>query len=622
MRLALALAVGLAAGCNQILGIGDLRSVAGDATPATADAPIDAAVDAAPPSDVDGTAIDRYVGATTAMLPEDLTGYTIIAYVPDGHGGFTTIAGAGTKTGTFHIPQVPAGPYYLFVAAPASTLPPPTFYDVTTHAPELGMDRVGRGDGPQVTQSTSLDFQLSGMTPYQANDVGDVVSFDDAVDSYPLSFGGTPGDTTTDLGVDWDGSAWYTPAINPLLQSGEDVWALHYQRTSEQAFATVPIPYIQFQLVDVYTTTAVGLTDGVAKTVTGAFTKLAPSKSQAVQLQAAQFSQGLDVTPDQPMAFLFRRRAGHSDAVGLDIYGVLSFSAPSVLPENYVPMGGLYSDPFPAGWVHYTFDYQGLGWMYRTRGTRLPAIYTSAWTFQRRPAIDDLIVTPFGAAPHSIEVGGVLASHPAAIPFDGSHAVDVTWAAVPGIEHYLVTAMQLADAGSQGALSTVAVFETSGTAVHMPASLFTVGASYVISVADEQQGGVDFPGGQLRRSGFPRATREAVTARLLFASSCGDGAVDAAYEDCDSSGVATAMCNADCSKAMCGDAIPNSAAGEQCDTAGDSVTCDSDCTSVMCGDGHLNKVAGEACDQGAMNGAAGGCCTTQCQYAVGHTSCP
>jgi cysteine-rich repeat protein len=91
--------------------------------------------------------------------------------------------------------------------------------------------------------------------------------------------------------------------------------------------------------------------------------------------------------------------------------------------------------------------------------------------------------------------------------------------------------------------------------------------------------------------------------RLLLSSTCGNGAVDAVYEECDTRGVEDATCNADCTKVRCGDGIVNAAAHEVCDDVVDSLVCDDDCTAVVCGDGHVNQVAGETCDDGnATNG--------------------
>src|SRR6185436_6132308 len=114
-----------------------------------------------------------------------------------------------------------------------------------------------------------------------------------------------------------------------------------------------------------------------------------------------------------------------------------------------------------------------------------------------------------------------------AVPFDGARPVAIEWAAVPGVDHYVVTALSLDELAGAGVLAPIATFDTADARAAMPASLFARGGSFVLTVTAVQDHGVDFAGGALRRIGFPRATREAVTARLWFASSCGDGAVDA-----------------------------------------------------------------------------------------------
>lgn len=92
-------------------------------------------------------------------------------------------------------------------------------------------------------------------------------------------------------------------------------------------------------------------------------------------------------------------------------------------------------------------------------------------------------------------------------------------------------------------------------------------------------------------------------------SSCGNGEVDSG-EDCDSGGVNTALCDANCSDVECGDGFVNDVAGESCDGAGEeTASCDLDCTEVTCGDTTVNAAAGESCDTGGVNTAA---CDSDC----------
>ncbi|MDH5717912.1 MAG: fibronectin type III domain-containing protein, partial [Spirochaetia bacterium] len=81
---------------------------------------------------------------------------------------------------------------------------------------------------------------------------------------------------------------------------------------------------------------------------------------------------------------------------------------------------------------------------------------------------------------------------------------------------------------------------------------------------------------------------------------CGDSITDIG-EDCDSGGVQSSSCEANCTTPVCGDGFKNEGAGEQCDGGGtDKLTCDSDCTLPACGDGHTNTAAGEECDSGGV----------------------
>jgi cysteine-rich repeat protein len=106
------------------------------------------------------------------------------------------------------------------------------------------------------------------------------------------------------------------------------------------------------------------------------------------------------------------------------------------------------------------------------------------------------------------------------------------------------------------------------------------------------------------------STCNGATCRL---ATCGDGYVNAAAdEDCDLGAQnGTNGCSGTCKfNNLCGDGVVQSAA-EQCDTGGvDSATCNADCTTARCGDGHLNTAAGEACDDGNRTDVDG--CDQQC----------
>jgi hypothetical protein len=104
--------------CSGLLGIEDV-SLGAKTGPGS-----DAGGDRTP-STVHGTANTlHYVSPSdTATVPLDVSGYVFQAYAPDdSDAGFRIINGVGTRDGTFTIPDVPGGSYYLFAQPPGSSI--------------------------------------------------------------------------------------------------------------------------------------------------------------------------------------------------------------------------------------------------------------------------------------------------------------------------------------------------------------------------------------------------------------------------------------------------------------------------------------------------------------------
>jgi cysteine-rich repeat protein len=273
---------------------------------------------------------------------------------------------------------------------------------------------------------------------------------------------------------------------------------------------------------------------------------------------------------------------------------------------------GSFRDPFPADWPRSLIAFAPNVWNYAARGSLQPTDYGSS-AFERHSADYNNLTAPL-AAPRAIKINHIDTSQAAAISFDGVRPVTVEWNSVVGVGHYRVLAMRVFDAGQGSQLTSIATFDTNTPSVAMPASLFKLGDSYVVTVTAIFDPTTDYAGGVLRLIGFPDAMREAATARLLFAASCGNGLVDAAYEECDSGGISTATCNPDCTAVRCGDGFVNAAAGEVCDDAGDSLICNRNCSIALCGDGILNFARGESCDD--HNTVGGDGCSSTCHFEV------
>lgn len=572
----------------------------------------DAGTDApgAPPTSViHGVATDlAYASPTTVLsLPRDLSAYAIQAYVPDDSpGGFRILEAVVTGT-SFAIPGVPDGSYSLRVVAPGD--PAPHFYQTTARALDLGDVMLGRVDGPRATQPTVLTLHVTGLDP--APPSGDRIFIDSFATNADSLVQLPEGATSLDLSLDWQALG------APLLDAakGDDLYVVH-QRLVE---GPVPANWVQYStvrtIVDSFSTRSVTLVDGQPASITGMSRLPDTEVQQAYQLDPASFRQGLDVPSHLPMRVQMRIRAGFTGAVsqGAPLFDVLGTFGE---PPQPVAAIATYRDPYPADWPRFEFDFAIMFWNYTARGTTQQAQF-NALTFDRRPLGDVVRVAAPFPAPHAVKVGGADASQARAVPFDGMHPVVIEWAPVPGVSHYQVTAMQITADGTSAALPVIATFDTTILTVTMPASLFAIGGSYVFAVAAIVTPATDYASGVFRSLGYPLSRREAVTARLLFATSCGNGVVDASYEECDTSGVATAGCNPDCTRPVCGDSFANAAAGELCDEGGGSATCGDDCTLTVCGDGRIHFIA-EECDDG--NTANGDGCSSTCQLEPG-SSC-
>jgi cysteine-rich repeat protein len=125
--------------------------------------------------------------------------------------------------------------------------------------------------------------------------------------------------------------------------------------------------------------------------------------------------------------------------------------------------------------------------------------------------------------------------------------------------------------------------------------------------------GIRDPGEECDGGGVDTATCDANCTLAV----CGDGYVNAAAgEACDAgpaNGTPGSGCNGFCQIMRCGNGTVEP--GEQCDSGGvDTAFCDADCTIPACGDGHVNLFAGEECDDGPANGTPTSRCSLCCRF--------
>lgn len=110
---------------------------------------------------IHGSYIDKYwtSDGISTDVPNDMSGWYIAALVPQEDGSFAEIQGTGNEDGTFTIPDVPAGKYWLTLNG--------EMYWTDSTAFDYGSDFVGRPYNPEQVINTTFAFNLFALNPQQ-----------------------------------------------------------------------------------------------------------------------------------------------------------------------------------------------------------------------------------------------------------------------------------------------------------------------------------------------------------------------------------------------------------------------------------------------------------------------
>jgi hypothetical protein len=133
------------------------------------------------------------------MWHSDMTKVPVAALVPNGSGGYTTIAGTGSSDGSFTIPNVPAGTYLLQINS--------TNFTVTqTSTPDLGYTFLGRPQNSVATAGTTISASVTNANPAQTYDAFEMfVSNSNGYGLWldPLQYGAMSEATSFTLNLPW-----------------------------------------------------------------------------------------------------------------------------------------------------------------------------------------------------------------------------------------------------------------------------------------------------------------------------------------------------------------------------------------------------------------------------------
>jgi hypothetical protein len=322
------------------------------------------------PSDVNGTQPITYVETPKPKIVfPDLSSIQPVALVPTAN-GFTTIPGLGYSNGSFTIPKVPVGPYYLKLDTPRYQ----NFYTVFTGRQiDMGYYEMGRDDAVASELGTTLTLSVTNMTPWTANDGLGLVSENaglfaanlESIGSPKPGAGATQINLTFDMGKVPEDVPWHAPQ---LVNGGEgDVAYLGH-------LSHVPSPVPHLVLVEVAQLPSFTQTNLQTTSVSGSFATFTLDQSLSFDWKRDECAQLLTQANPNAVAGITNMFLGVLP--GDETYGLYR-AAPNLL--EYVPSGTgevsqtfSYGNPFP-GWVLHAGFACNFGVQFQLPSTSSPA---------------------------------------------------------------------------------------------------------------------------------------------------------------------------------------------------------------------------------------------------------
>jgi hypothetical protein len=447
-------AAALAGGCVDSLASG------------TGDEALDpaAGLEAAP---ITGTAFDTYGTAQgDQQVPRDLTGVIIEALVPAADGSFVAHAGQGTSAGTFEIPGVPVGPYYLnfegrYLVTSARTL-------------DFGRRVVGRSTQHAVSAAT-LALAVDNMPAWQDGDIlelyapnaGAAFSSVELVADVPPA----AGDTALDLSVDYLG-AELPMAID--ASAGDEAFLTH-SRTSVTAQG---MPYQA--LGAIAHLQPFSLPDGGAATAHGSFEAVAQDRAPTVDWRTTEYRRLISGAVPGGASTFANTFLGYVD---LDARARYSLPLLFILyPPTDADLATTisYGNPFPADWKEYVrismFGFHQHIIDGRSgssfAGAGITAATGEVFSGAIRPAIEPVRNLRVDGRDGAGDLTGV-----------SGHAL-ITWDS-PGLgtaDSYQVQVIRLVPSGTRLARQTVARIYTTDKSVRIPGDALAPGQPHFILV--------------------------------------------------------------------------------------------------------------------------------------------
>jgi hypothetical protein len=452
------------------------------------------------------------------------------ALVPNSDGSITVLPGSFTSPGTFSIPNVPAGYYWLAIGLNLTNV-----YDAfwtSSSAIDYGRDNAGPPKVITSKQSTTFNFNLSGLEPTAAQSWL-AVSADTAVVNPAFVLQPTPGSTTLsatdviDTDTDWSRVetlflAQYAPVSlgglnslvlgteltvsNPGFTEGGTNAVTETLQPTPQATLNVNVPGSQWaRLISAVgpapaTVSGSWLSVSAEPFVTGGNQSPNPFGFNLPQVTPTPFSQTGQFAPD----FCLN---------GSVYSGFLGAAGPAFVTDQN--LGALdYGDPFPSSWAHAVAFCQEAQVPISVVGS--PAIFPFAVpSGVAVAASSSASLAPMAAPVQNPTINGVNLFTMGTL---NTTAVTLSWTAPANTNPfgYRISVFTQQPIGTNGVeYASVGVYGTAKTSAMLPP--LTAGNTYVFVITTAVDGAANMETSPWR-SALPTAFANVVSAPITIAS--------------------------------------------------------------------------------------------------------
>ena len=298
----------------------------------------------------------RFVGEDPARtVPLDLSLARFQALVEDdgAPGGFAVYPAdgpvSGSSDGTFEIPDVPDGAFWL--RYPSGSVTDFVLYD--SHEITRSIPVLGRADAMPVTRPTPLEVNAVGLAPWSMEDGLVATCWTNATENRGLGSqlqpALAPGDTAIHAAIHWDAgphsSAYsWAPGGGPYLMDADrdGPLVISRQTTTHDGNLTTTS-----RLTQLLTAPAVTQVDGAASTISGEFVDVAPTSGVTITLDADAIA--ASVPDHRPWGIETSLVAGPGTAQGLLLGPALLLFSTGQTSGTVRAMES-YGNPFDPSW--------------------------------------------------------------------------------------------------------------------------------------------------------------------------------------------------------------------------------------------------------------------------------